>query len=166
MEERWLAVRTIAAAGSGLQWLRETCFREVDDAEWQAVLRRASRHMAAAEMPRCRPTFSGERAAIEQPDGAAFSGLRLGTTREQLVAGLMRALAAESEESYRRLARIRRPSATVHISGGASVLADAMHAAWPRRHRFVRMKGETLRGLVELAEAALEGTPGSHKQMP
>lgn len=155
MPERWLAVRTIAAAGSGLLWLRETAFREVDDAAWDRILRAAQRAAGRGDLPSCRPTFSGERAAIEQPDGAAFGGLRLGTTREELAAALMRALAAESAESYRCLARIHPPGRTVHISGGASALADAMHAGWPRRHAFVRMTGETLRGLVLLAERVL-----------
>jgi sugar (pentulose or hexulose) kinase len=162
--QRWLAVRTIASAGSALQWLRDTLFPDTPDPAWARLLaaaaRAAAKPLGPSDTVRCLATFVGERAAIDQPPGAAFSGIRLGTSRGDLLAAAVRALVADSAANYHALARLRRPATTVFAIGRASALGDAMQAAWPARHRFQRLPGDSLRGLALLAQKTLAPPAG------
>jgi len=154
--ERWLAVRTQATAGNALEWARGVMFRELNGRTWGRLLKRVTaegKEMAAGV--RCEATFTGERAAIEQAAGATFSGVRLSTTREELLGAIVRALVPWSAASYGRLARICRPLKRVYVSGGATPLAEAMHRAWSRGHVFKRVPRDNLQGLVLLVQRAL-----------
>jgi sugar (pentulose or hexulose) kinase len=152
--ERWLAVRTIAAAGSAVDWARRVLFSELTDTAWRRVLARACSNPYRGNA-RCTPTFAGERASIEQRTGATFDGVTLATTRQEMLASIIRALVQESAASYAMLARIRRPQNTVYTMGGAATLQDAMHRGWPRAHIRQQLKGDSLRGLVALATRTL-----------
>ncbi len=160
---KWLAVRTIAASGSALHWARTTLFGEVNDRAWARALDRAcaqaQRHEASAA-PLCLPAFAGERASIGQSAGAEFRGLRLGTSREDLLQALVRALAAQSAADYARLAKLHRPLRNVYAMGAAGSLAEVMHRGWGGRHRFLRLAGDSLSGLGELAARTLSGDGG------
>ena len=83
--------------------------------------------------------------------GAAFSGVTLATTREDLVAAIIRGLIAESVLSYEMLGRVRKPERTVYCMGGAGVLGEAMRAAWHGQHVYRKLEDDSLAGLVQLA---------------
>jgi hypothetical protein len=106
----------------------------------------------------CVPTFVGERAALVQPTGASFNGIRLSTDTRQLLQSVIRALAAQSAENYSILVNIHAPQKTVYTMGGASAVGDAMHASWPAKHIFRHLTGDGLHGLVLLAKWALAGS--------
>jgi sugar (pentulose or hexulose) kinase len=148
----WLAVRTIAAAGSALAWARREMFRDVSDARWNRVMREAC--AAAKEEPAvvCEPEFSGDRGAIEQGPGASLEGLGLSTTREEMLAGMVYGLMGKSAKNYAMLAKIHRPARGVYFMGSASDLASRMHQAWKASHVFHRLDGDSMPGLVALAE--------------
>ena len=154
---RWLAVRTLASAGSGMQWARDTLFPDATDTQWSKLTRTAGQAPTTDQSPQCHPTFAGERASLAQPPGASFSNILLSTTPEQLLAAIIQGLVAESTHSYQLLARMHTPARTVFTMGGASALGDAMHAAWPARprHTFQKLTGDGLRGLVLLAHRTL-----------
>ncbi len=159
----WLAVRTIAAAGSATTWARRELFRDLSEPQWCAALRRDCR--AASEIPhdplapRCLPAFAGQRAAIPAPDapiGAAFDRITLSATRDQLLEAILRGLLAESRHNLTLLANLHPLQKRVYEMGGASDLAAAMHKTWnaPRtRHIFTRLPGDGIRGLVRLAHS-------------
>jgi xylulokinase len=153
LPRRWLAVRTISAAGSALLWARQSLFPEFSDSEWAKMLEHAAREGAARGV-RCEPNFSGQRAAIEQAVGATFSGITLATTREDLLGAIMQGIVEENLANYRLLAGRHRPEKVVHVMGGAGALAEAMQRAWPKGHRFGTLAEDSLAGLVKLARTA------------
>ncbi len=154
---RWLAVRTLASAGSGLQWARDTLFSDATDAQWAKLTRTAAKAPTTDQSPQCHPTVAGERASLRQPPRPSFSKIRLSTTPEQLLAAIIQGLVAESTHSYQLLAKIHPPARTVFTMGGASALGDAMHAAWPAHPppTYQKLTGDGLRGLVLLAQHTL-----------
>ncbi len=151
----WLAVRTIAAAGSSIAWLRRELFRDLSDRRWQHLLANtcaAIRHPPADQLAvQCDPAFAGDRASIAAAAGATLSGLTLASTREDLLAALLQALVRQSATNFYLLHALHRPGPKVYIMGGAADLAAAMHAAWPGKRTCERLTGDSLRGLVTLA---------------
>ena len=159
--ERWLSVSTIASAGSAIDWARRELFAGVSDLEFARALRRACQSDPGLSPGlRCEPWFAGDRTSLVQKR-AEFAGLTLGTTREEMLAAIVAALARESAARYGELAKVQKIGREVLTMGGATEMGAAMHRAWalegPGRHRFVPMEGEALAGLVRLAEAALAG---------
>ena len=157
----WLAVRTIASSGSAVTWAREKLFPDLAPRAWQTMFKRA----LAMQDPgvTCDAAFAGQRAAIAQDAGATFRGIRLGTTRQQMLAAILRGLIRQSIENYELLRQIHRPRRDVYAMGGASALGDAMHRAWPDSHTFRALSGDSLRGLGELACRVLADTRHSMK---
>jgi sugar (pentulose or hexulose) kinase len=157
--EPWLAVRTMASAGSAMEWIGRTLYPTMGSDDLRAMVtaacRRIARGKASETTLSCVATFVGERASLTQPLGASFTGIRLSTTREQLLESVIRALARESAHNYSLLAAIEKPRKAVYVMGGASALGDTMHATWPRHHDFRPLKGDGLRGLVLLAQHTL-----------
>jgi xylulokinase len=157
--ERWLAVRTIAAAGSALQWVRTLLFPAATDQTWNALLHRVCRtpHRDGDQDVLCFPHFAGRRAALNQPAGALL-GLRLSTSPREILQAVITGLLRESESSYTRLAALRAPQKVVYTMGGTSALANAMHSAWPATHHFRTLTGDGLRGLVTLADRTIQSS--------
>ncbi len=153
---RWLAVRTIAASGSALAWARREWYSGAGDRAWNRVVKSACEASQKASELECIPQFAGNRAAINQGAGAAFSGIQLATTKEDLLAAIMRGLVRDSAQNYATLADIHRPARDVFFMGSARDLAAEMHRAWKRRHSFHRLAEDSMPGLVKLAGAALD----------
>ncbi len=157
---RWLAASTIAAAGSAIDWARQTFFRDLTQNGFTKLLATTCRHAtrprptSTADSLSFSPYLAGDRTSLDQPI-AAFSGLTLATTREDLLQALVQSIIHESRRRYVRLSSLQRIRPTVYTMGGASGLARAMHAAWPGAHRFRPIAGEALAGLVTLAQAVL-----------
>jgi len=131
-------------------------FSEMDDGAWKKVLGRACGTGARSGGAVCVPGFAGERMAIEQRVGAAFSGVTLATEREEMLAAIVQGLVAQCAGSYGMLSAIRKPAKLVYAMGGAGLLQDAMHRGWRGRHVFRALEGDSLRGLAELGRRALE----------
>jgi sugar (pentulose or hexulose) kinase len=104
----------------------------------------------------CDPSFAGERAAIAQVIGGTFAGISLGTSRDDLLQALLASLVRRSAANHACLRALHKPGLNVYVMGGAGRLADAMHRAWQGTHRFVRLEGDSLAGLGELARRILE----------
>jgi sugar (pentulose or hexulose) kinase len=150
----WLAVRTMGAAGSAVAWLRRECFPDVSDRRWTRIVAHAcDAHTAVT----CVPTFAGERVALAGRRGAAFDGITLAATRDDLLAAIIRGLVDASAENMRILSALHPAGKNVYVMGGGSAIAEAMHRAWKNsaRRSFQRLTGEGLRGVVATIEAAL-----------
>lgn len=148
---KWLSVSTMAAAGSALNWARDQLFSDfAEEKYWKLVTSLAKRKIDS------RVAFdnglAGDRTSIDQKT-AAFSGLSLSTTREQMLAAIVESLARDSAA---RLELLHQPGVTfrrqVVVSGGVGRrLSDVLHRDWPGTFKFTFPPPEaTLRGLGTL----------------
>jgi xylulokinase len=155
---KWMSVSTLAAAGSGLNWMREQFFRDLPEAKfWKLVdhlgdrkPRQATREAAAGTV-RFEPYLAGERTTVEQRR-AAFTGLTLSTTRQQMLGAVIDALAQASAARLTLFGQLNVPMRhRVMLTGGAKGgLADLFHRDWKGRWTFYVEKEATLRGLGRL----------------
>jgi hypothetical protein len=76
--------------------------------------------------------------------------LRLSTTREEILAGLMMSLSRRSRDRLRILQRQTRPNGTVYLGGGAS--GAGLSRLWPGRYSVHALPQDaSLQGLAQLA---------------
>lgn len=150
---RWLAVGTLGSAGSSIEWARRELFADLSDNAFYALVDRLSK--VSSNSVRFEPYLAGDRCTVEQRR-ASFHDLTLSTTRHDLLAAMLHALARASAERIELLrsggTSIRR---RVLISGGGGgALARLMHRDWPGRWSFWTEDEATMRGLAVLAERA------------
>jgi len=156
--KKWMSVSTIAAAGTALDWTRMQLFADLSkDAFWRSVKklaregkseRRREQMMAGVRFD---PYLAGERTSVEQRK-AAFSGLALSTTRENMLAAVIESLAAASAARLQLFAELGVPlRKKVMSTGGAKGgLAELFHRDWKGKWTFWEEKEATLRGLGRL----------------
>jgi xylulokinase len=150
----WMSVSTIAAAGSSLLWAREQLFRDLSVDAFRSLVLRLSRTRRSSELTELAfdPYLAGERASVEQRK-AAFHGLTLATTREQMLGAVIESLARASAERLTLFGgakdvKIRRE---VIVSGGAADRLDRVFQRdWPGKWTFRRYTEASLRGLGKL----------------
>jgi xylulokinase len=149
MGRLWVQVGTIAAAGSALVWANRELFPELSAKQFQQLLGKVATARTQSSV-RFDPYLAGDRMSIEQRT-AAFSGLTLSTTRQDMLAAIVESLATAGAARLPLLqqtgTRIRRD---VILSGGLGGLADVLHRDWPGRWRFKAEDEATLRGLAKL----------------
>lgn len=141
----WMSVSTIAAAGSAVAWVRKQFFADWPKRKFFALL---------ANLPdpagvTCQPYFAGDRMDLEQKL-AGFAGVTLSTTREQILAAVVAAIAKQSADRLPLLRRVTRLSKTVTVTGGGAE-NDVFHRDWGRGWRFGRKDNLTILGLGKLA---------------
>jgi xylulokinase len=149
----WMSVSTIAAAGSSLLWAREQLFRDLSIDAFRSLVQRVSRRreINPGDGVTFDPYLAGERASVEQRK-AAFHGLTLATTREQMLGAIIESLARASADRLKMFdtgdVKIRRE---VIVSGGAADRLDRVFQRdWPGRWGFRRYTEASLRGLGTL----------------
>jgi xylulokinase len=162
---RWLSVSTIAAAGSAITWAKEQFFPEDDWPKFQKLVTTLARQGAHAQARsrknrqaqnpagtvKFAPYLAGDRMSIDQKQ-AAFTGLTLATTREQMLAAVLEALAEASAARVTLLKQIGTPiHKKVVVTGGAGKLTAVFHRDWPGKWTFKAEEEATLRGLAILS---------------
>jgi xylulokinase len=96
------------------------------------------------------PYLAGDRMSIDQKQGA-FTGLTLGTTREDLLAAILESLAQTSAARVTLLRQLKlRIRREVIVTGGAQRLDAILHRDWPGTWTFRHEQEATLRGLAML----------------
>jgi xylulokinase len=158
--EAWLAVCTIPASGAALAWAKATLFGELSDGAFYKLAHKLARGRdRGGERAKGRgqgvvfaPQLAGSRLSVEQPTGA-FTGLRLSTTREEMLVAVIDALARASAERLPVLRSVcRRLSREVLRTGGAQqLLGPILYRDWVGRFRFVDVPEATVIGLGKLA---------------
>lgn len=150
---KWVAVTTIPAAGSAVVWARKTLFADLTDKAFFELLHRVAERVETDVT--CDLDLGGSRISVEQPSGA-FRNLRLSTTREEMLAALLDALAERSAERLELLrhavgrgGRIRRE--VLRTGGTGAVLADVLYRGWKGKWAFADVPEATLLGLGQLA---------------
>jgi sugar (pentulose or hexulose) kinase len=147
----WLAVSTLAAAGSALDWAHRTLYPEMSREQFW-------RHLIDVRPGRAPPVFvpdfAGSRTSVD-PLSAAIFYITLSTTRDDLLASLVESLVQTSADRlalFDSLGLKLRPE--VLVAGGVSErFGDLLHRRWPTRFRFKSEPEATLRGIARLAES-------------
>ncbi len=160
----WLSVSTIASAGSAISWAKDQFFAEDDWPKFEKLaaslarqgVRPASAKRGKTSSPSAagsaafEPFLAGDRMSIEQRQ-AAFTGLTLATTRQQMLAALLESLA---QASAARLILLKATGTKIRpdviVTGGAGKLTNVFHRDWPGKWTFRQEDEATLRGLSKL----------------
>lgn len=153
----WLAVGTLASAGSTLSWAQQVFYPELDRAAFAHQLRAA----AGIDPPDglvFDPYLAGDRMSMEPLTGG-FRGVSLGVGRLELLAAIVRALARISAERWPALRQAcPRLGRDVLVSGGVdALLSGVMRRDWPKGFRYRSVNEATLLGLRVLAERWARG---------
>jgi xylulokinase len=157
---KWMSVSTLAAAGSALQWVKAQLFGEMSDRQFWKVVTDASKRDGARKSARSagptdavvfEPYLAGERTNVEQRQ-AAFTGLTLATTRDEMLGAVIEALVEASAARLDLFQQLGIPmSRRVMLTGGsADGLADLLHQRWVGKWSFYVEEEATLRGLGKL----------------
>lgn len=158
----WLAISTMAAVGAALDWAHRTFFADLDDAAYFALVARTVETLQASHQPAepgalgemlvFDPDLAGSRMQVRQQYGR-IQGLRLSTTREQILEALLASLADRSERRLGVLAQLVQPDGRVFVAGGAS--QSGIQRSWTSRYRVTTLPPDALlQGLARLADAA------------
>lgn len=147
----WLAVWTIAAAGSSLTWAQEQLFPDFSDQKFFGLLGRLIRSKKSDDTVNFEPYLAGDRNSLEQRH-AAFTGLTLATTRDQMLRAIARSLAKASADRLPLFQKLYgQIDLKITIAGGAGkALHHILHRNWPAQFHFHRQSDATLRGLGKL----------------
>ena len=158
---KWMSVSTLAAAGSALQWAHDQLFPDYSPTRfWKLVDELAGAgHRARAKKVfqppsgtvRFEPYLAGDRTSVEQRQGA-FTGLTLSTTRRQMLAAVIEALAEASAARLDLFHQLGVPMRhrVMLTGGGQHGLADLLHRDWKGKWTFYVEPEATLRGLTKL----------------
>ena len=147
--KKWMSVSTLAAAGSALNWARDQLFADLPPEKyWKLLAKLAHDPKARSTGVIFEPYLAGVRTAIDQRQ-AAFTGLTLATTRDEMLSAVIESLA---EASAARLTLLKQAKATMRrdvvVSGGVQDGLDRiLHRDWPGRWSFRTEEEATLRGL-------------------
>lgn len=149
--DKWLQVGTLAAVASALYWARERFYPEMSKEQFVTEMFRLARvGEKASGGVRFEPYMAGERTSIEQRK-AAFTGLTLATTRENLLSAIIESLIRASADRLPLLqASGTRILKSVAVSGGSDRLDELMRRDWPGRWTFRAVTDATMRGLGTL----------------
>ena len=150
VDDKWLQVSTLAAGGSAFSWLREQFFRDLSRSQFQSLLRKLARRPIETTA-RFEPYLAGDRMSIDQRR-AAFEGLTLATTREEMLSAAIESIAAASAARVELLCstgvKLRRD---VLVTGGVTeAMGELLYRDWPGRWTFREEEEASLRGLARL----------------
>jgi len=166
LPRRWLAVSTIAAAGSSMKWVNRTFFSELSSKNFHKLLDRCEGRMRiryrTGDFSRStsnlavvfRPYLAGDRTSMELKTGG-FENLTLSTGREEMLHAVIEALVQSSRERFMRLEQVHAVRKEIFTMGGQVLLADIMHRHWPGKWSFTAIENEAVSGLARLANVAL-----------
>jgi xylulokinase len=151
--QKWMSVSTLAAAGTAIEWTATQIFRDLPKpAFWKLVSRLARGGNAGSPgSVRFEPYLAGDRTSVEQKQGA-FTGLTLSSTREQMLAAVIDALAEASAARLDLFRQLDIPMRKrIMLTGGAQDgLARLLHRGWKGNWKFYIEQEATLRGLAKL----------------
>ena len=139
VDGKWLGVGTIAAAGSAIDWMHATFFRDLAKADFFDHLEKLARGGRRASAPtgvRFDATLAGSRTAMDVTAGR-IEGLTLSTDRDELLAALLADLARSASERLQRFADVGvRLGRDILMTGGGATLSRALlRDAWPKGAR-------------------------------
>jgi xylulokinase len=155
VQNKFLAVGTLAAVASAIYWMRDQFFQGMSIDDFREEFRRlAKAGPSASGTVHFEPYMAGERTSIEQRQGA-FTGLTLASNRTHMLSAVMEGLIAASAARLPLLKATGTPILpTVVISGGSDRLDALLRRDWPGKWKVKAVTDATMRGLGTLKPKA------------
>jgi len=158
LPDRWLTLHVMNAGGKALEWFKHLFCRDMSDEAFydgflpeavEAWLDRES-HVTYV------PYLMGSRYSLE-PLTAQLQGLTQETTREEILAALVRGLCQYQGKHLEEIERRVPRQDVIHVTGGAvnSVLIGAKQK-WMREGRYVHEEESSVKGAAMLVPLYLE----------
>lgn len=156
-KSHYLAVVTMAAGGSLLNWTHNMFFGELSDTEFYKIVSQTMRSIlngkVATELS-IKPHLAGSRLSVSQPTGT-ISGLSLNHNRQDILIGILSAYREQMTHGLKVLTNIKRPRNEVFVTGGGSKLGKLLHTDWPARFTYQKLNEGNLDGLALLGGLAI-----------
>lgn len=157
VDRLWLSVSTVGSSGSSITWAKQALFADLSMPEFFKRVARLAEERLQKNRPTARVSFepylAGDRTSLEQR-WAAFSGLSLSTTRDEMLAAILESLAVASAARLPLLATYGgvKPRRTVMVTGGVQEagLDRILLRDWPGKWTFQTQDEATLCGLGKL----------------
>jgi len=148
LPNRWLTLHVMNAGGKALEWFRSLFCRELDSARFfddylpRAIDNWLERDSSVTYVP----YLMGSRYS-QKPLKAEFVGLTQTTTREEMLAALVRGLCRYQQKHLEEVGRKLKLSDTVHVTGGA-VNAAVIRAKrkWMSSAGYIHSEQSTMKG--------------------
>ncbi len=156
---RWLTLHVMNAGGKALEWFKSVfCSELTDDDFYNDFLPRAvDAWLDRDSGVTCVPYLMGSRYSLE-PLKAELQGLTQTTTREEILAAIVRGLCQYQKNHLDEIERQIPLRDTIHVTGGA--LNPALIRAkqkWMRPARYVPEQDSSTKGAALLARLHLQG---------
>jgi sugar (pentulose or hexulose) kinase len=159
---RWLTFFVLNTGGEAFEWFRTLSCREMDAATFydsyvpevlERFLSDPNLDVREAALPEYKPYLAGSRYSLE-PLTAAFSGLTLETTRDDLLLSLVRGNASYVGRHLQEVARLVPMGRRVRISGGGSAISCMLDARrrWTGDFEYVFQDQSSLLGAAMLGQ--------------
>lgn len=156
--DRWLTLYVMNAGGIAMEWFRGLFCMEMDADRFysdflpNAIDQWLERESGVSYMP----YLMGSRYS-QEPLKAGFEGLTPETTREELVAALIKGLCQYQREHLKEVGMEVPLKKTIHITGGAvnPAIIDAKKK-WMRNCRYIHREQSSMRGAALLGKKFLE----------
>jgi xylulokinase len=150
VEQKWLSVSTLAAAGSSFRWMREQFFRDLSDGAFGKLMRKLGNKPLKSSV-QFDPYLAGDRMSIEQRH-AELRGLTLASSREEILSAVIESIVRASAARVELLKQVNGAmNWRVIVSGGvAEATGDLLHRDWRGRWTFKFEDEASLRGLGTL----------------
>ncbi len=150
---RWLTLHVMNAGGKALEWFKSVFCREMTDEEFYGpfVSRALDTWLDRDISVTYTPYLMGSRYSLE-PLKAELLGLTPATTREEILAAIVRGLCEYQKGHLDEIARHVPLRDTIHLTGGA--LSEALIRAkrkWMRDCAYVHEEESSVKGAAMLA---------------
>jgi xylulokinase len=154
---RWLTLHVMNAGGKALEWFKSVFCREMTDAEFfnDFVPRAVEMWLDRDSRVTYTPWLMGSRYSLE-PLRAELLGLTQTTSREEILAALVRGLCHYQSTHLHDIEQHLPLAPTIHVTGGA--VSDALIRAkqkWLRNCDYVRAADSSVTGAALLARLYL-----------
>jgi len=157
LPDRWLTLHVMNAGGKALEWFKGVFCREMTDAEfYDGFLPRAIRAwLNRGSGVTYTPYLMGSRYSLEPLRGGLL-GLTQATTREEVLAAVVRGLCEYQRGHLLDIERRLPLRSPIHLTGGAvsPAMIDAKHK-WMRDVDYVHEEESSVRGAAMLARLYL-----------
>lgn len=150
---RWITLYVMNAEGKAFEWFRSVFCSEMSDEQYygefmpNAVDNWVNRESSVTYTP----YLMGSRYSLD-PLKAEFLGITLGTTREEMMAAMVKGLAHYQREHLKEISLVQEIKPVVHVTGGAvnPSLIEAKKK-WMRSADYVFEEQSSMKGAAMLA---------------
>jgi sugar (pentulose or hexulose) kinase len=159
---RWLTLYVMNAGGTAFEWFKDVYCSEMSEKEFfkSYIDRTVDAWLHKQSEARYAPYLMGSRYS-QEPLKAEFTGLTRETTREELLAAMVRGLCAYQREHLRDIALDVPLKDTIYVTGGAATPAVVRaKKRWMRDCEYAFVEQSSMRGAALLGLKYLKSESG------